>query len=89
MSDLMIQVCRCLVLDRKDRYLRHAPSIEKLISDFQMFCLAAMKSPSQVHRLFSDWYLSNRLLKIRGFELEIICQQAAKVIKESNVDFFD
>jgi hypothetical protein len=88
--DLVVEICRCLVLDRTDRYLRHVPPTEELAKDFQMFCMTAMTSPSQVDGLFLEWFSSNRLFKIRGLELVFICTKgAAEVTKVSDLDFYD
>ena len=87
--DLLTQIARCLVLDRKDRYLRHAPLIKKLLEAFQLFYSTTIIAPSQVHSLFRDWYSSNSPLKIRGLELDLHCKKAARLTKSDHADLFD
>lgn len=62
-------IARCLVLDRKDRYLCHqAP--ESFAADFYVFCKAAVQQPSSVEPMFIDWFERNRSLVIHGMSLE-------------------
>ena len=85
----MLKICRSLVLGRQDRYLRHPPRIDRLITEFHMFCQKAMSSPSEVHATFRDWYSCNRSLKVQGIDLELFSRQTLGYIEYRKVDFYD
>lgn len=87
-------IARCLVLDRKDRYLCHqAP--ESFASDFYLFCKAAVQQPESVEPMFIDWYQRNKTLQIRGISLEKLCEDRwpfskwQYVTRRTTLDFKD
>lgn len=84
--DLITTICRCLVLNRKDRYLCHAAPMDQYVRDFQAFCSTALLNPSRVHKTFGDWFLANKSLEIRGLSLEALTIQTEHAIPDSNVD---
>jgi hypothetical protein len=86
---LMMKICRCLVLDRKDVYLRHPSPIETYLKDFQLFCSTAMSRLSKVHPMFIDWFLRNKSLKVQGSDIESLSKRAAESIPTSKVSLFD
>ncbi|KAF2097656.1 hypothetical protein NA57DRAFT_58224 [Rhizodiscina lignyota] len=88
-ASVMKDICRCLVLDRKDRYLSHPAPIEQYVRDFQRFCSVALSNPAGVDRMFGAWLSSNMSLNIRGHSLEVIVNQAAAAIGVSDVDLFN
>jgi len=71
-------VSRCLVLDRKDRYFRHAAPLEEFALQFRILCVMVMEDPSEVHPTFRDWFQQNRQLLIRGVPLEDAVRQAVQ-----------
>ena len=86
---LMMKICRCLVLDRKDVYLRHPSPIETYLKDFQLFCSTAMSRLSKVHPMFINWFLQNKLLKVQGSDIESLSKRAAESIPKPRVPLFD
>lgn len=86
---LMMKICRCLVLDRKDVYLRHPSPIETYLKDFQLFCSTAMSRLSKVHPMFTNWFLRNKLLKVQGSDIESLSKRAAESIPISRTSLFD
>jgi heterokaryon incompatibility protein (HET) len=89
MRTLMISICRSLVLNRHDCYLRHVAPIEQYLRDFQTFCSSTMESSSKVHWLFRSWFSANKSLKIHGVDLEILCKGMSDSIATSEIDLFD
>ena len=72
-SDLIDRICRVLVFDREDRYLRYAAPITDFVHDFQQFCsLAANNDAKNVNSEFKEWFERNRKLQILGSNLESI-----------------
>ena len=86
---LMMKICRSLVLDRKDVYLRHPSPTEKYLKDFQLFCSTAMSHPSKVDAMFTNWFLLNKSLKVQGSDIESLSKRAAESIPTSRVSLFD
>lgn len=91
-SDTLRSICRCLVLDRKDRYLRIAMPIEDFIKDFLWLCAHVLRSESSVTPVpdvqydFTAWFEWAQDLKIRGQSIRTILgntQEIADIIKAS------
>jgi hypothetical protein len=87
--DRMMQICRCLVLDRKDVYLRHQSPSKEYLKDFQQFCSTAMSRSSEVHPMFANWFSKNKSLKVKGLDIESLSRRAAGSIPTSNVSLMD
>jgi len=75
-SKLMEHVTRCLLLNRKDRYLSYEAPLWYFYGDFQALCLATLGTPEEVHPQFFDWFQLNKPLYIQGQSLEEICKTA-------------
>ncbi|OAK99620.1 hypothetical protein IQ06DRAFT_294906 [Phaeosphaeriaceae sp. SRC1lsM3a] len=72
-SDLMNRICRVLVFDREDRYLRYPAPVADFVQDFQRFCsLAAENDVGNVNSEFKEWFERNRALKTLGSNLDSI-----------------
>jgi hypothetical protein len=72
--DVLRSVCRSLVLDRKDRFLRYAMPTEEFVRDFTCLLrpLLAKESTSSAPKEFHDWFQLAKLLNINGRSLESI-----------------
>ncbi|EPE27954.1 hypothetical protein GLAREA_04745 [Glarea lozoyensis ATCC 20868] len=70
---ILDDVSRCLVLDRKDRYLISATPPGFFGSSFLDLCLTAMRHPENALSDFLNWFELNRSLLIYGDTLENIC----------------
>jgi len=69
----LTSVCRSLVLDRQDRYLRYSMPTTQFYHDFINLCLFLVSgSQFLVHEKFQDWFQMTRLLLIHGRSLESI-----------------
>jgi hypothetical protein len=88
-SKYMDCIFRCLLLNRKDRYLNYALPPGNSYQEFQAFCLAAMETPSTVHPQFLDWFERNRTLHIGSYSLEQICKSAKPLQSSAKVDLMD
>lgn len=75
-SKIIDDISRCLVLNRKDRYLTYATPPNYFYRDFQSLCLTAITRPANVNPQFLDWFQLNRSLHIRGHCLEELCKSA-------------
>jgi len=69
-TELLNDVVRCLVLDRKDRYLSTPAPVEQFREQFQL--LAASNSPPSE---FAQWFQRNKKFRIKGNTLEELCKQ--------------
>lgn len=87
-SGLMDSLTHCLVLDRRDRYLRHE-SPRSFVRDFQMLCLATVERPGDVDPLFLDWFRRNRSLRIQGRTLETLVDKAPKSLLPNYLDVME
>lgn len=66
-SETLVAVCKCLVLDRKDRFLRFAMPVDEFLQDFMWLCGQLMtKLTSSVPEEFHEWYDKSKFLKIQG-----------------------
>ena len=63
----LITVCKCLVLDRQDRFLRFAMPVDEFLEDFMWLCnqLVTESTPS-VPGEFHEWYDESQFLMIQG-----------------------
>jgi hypothetical protein len=85
-SDLLRSVCKSLVLDRKDRYMRFAMPADDFFRDFTWLCRhVTMDAPSLVPKEFAEWYLGTKDLLIDGHSLEnILCESHEAVNVDSS-----
>lgn len=82
--DIMVRVCRAMVFDREDRYLRYPAPIDDFLEDFQRFCSLADKDDvTNLNHEFRDWFARNREFQICGDSLVSI---ASKVSMRSGSD---
>jgi hypothetical protein len=90
-SKYMDFIFRCLLLNRKDRYLNYGDALPPGNShqEFQAFWLAAMQTPSAVHPLFLDWFERNRTLHIESYSLQQICKSSRQLQSSTKVDLMD
>ncbi len=73
LKDILTSVCRSLVLDRQDRYLRYAMPMEQFYYDLIHLCLLLVsESQRPVHKEFQEWFKWTRLLRIHGNSFENI-----------------
>ncbi|KUJ16687.1 HET-domain-containing protein [Mollisia scopiformis] len=85
---IMWEVTRCLMLDRKDRYLDQ--TLSPGFCHFRDLCLTAVHTPENVSRqFFLDWFKRNRQLHIQGHSLEDICKESLEVPSDENESFPD
>ncbi|KAI2626667.1 heterokaryon incompatibility protein-domain-containing protein [Hypoxylon sp. NC1633] len=71
--DILMSVCKSLVLDRKDRYMQFAMPTEEYFQDFVWLCrrLATCVIPL-VPKEFQEWFDRTRSLRIHGHSFEKI-----------------
>jgi hypothetical protein len=75
-SKILDDISRCLVLDRRDRYLSYPTPPSYFYPDFKAFCLAAIQRPTEVAPEFLHWFELNKSIFIRGHSLEELCLAA-------------
>ncbi|KAF7538360.1 hypothetical protein G7054_g2980 [Neopestalotiopsis clavispora] len=76
-SDILRSVCKSLVLDRKDRYMRFAMPADDFFRDFTWLCRhVTMNAPSRVPKEFAEWYLGTKDLLINGRSLETLLRES-------------
>ncbi|CZR66684.1 related to heterokaryon incompatibility protein [Phialocephala subalpina] len=84
-SMILSDVMRCLVLDRKDRYLSHRLSGEGYCHrHFRDMCRIALQTPQNVDTQFLDWFQRNRQLYIQGYTLEEVCRKSEELESKCN-----
>jgi hypothetical protein len=93
-SMLLEQIGRCLLLNRKDRYLKVESPVGYRFDEFQALCLTAMNTPgaAELNPRFLDWFQRNKDLQIQGHSLERICTLTPKLEKSKAIkldDIFD
>ncbi|KAG5662655.1 hypothetical protein KAF25_005073 [Fusarium avenaceum] len=75
-KDILTSVCRSVVLDRKDRYLRYSMPTGEFFRDFLQLIACLM---TETHRdnpqELQEWYSWTRNLKIQGHSFESIVHQ--------------
>ncbi|KAK8023811.1 hypothetical protein PG993_011877 [Apiospora rasikravindrae] len=78
-TEILKIVCRCLVLDRKDRCLQYPMPTEEFFHDFILLCamLVAESSPSIPIEL-QEWFERTRSLQIHGRPFEIILRDSIR-----------
>lgn len=70
-SEILRSVCKSLVLDRKDRFLRFSMPSDEFFHDFMWLCgQLMMPSGSPVPKEFREWYDWTKSLLIRGRSFE-------------------
>ncbi|KAK5740833.1 hypothetical protein LTR17_004423 [Elasticomyces elasticus] len=70
-TDIIKSICRSLVLDRGDRYLRPAMPTEAFDSDFMHLCqMLVTETAGAVHEEFQAWFSSTRSLLFHGDSFE-------------------
>jgi len=84
-SLLMDAISRCLVLDRKDRYLQYPAPRDKFSREFRILCQAAVRSSEGVHGTFADWFNRNQSLLIRGRTLKESVLQGGDSAKSDGI----
>ena len=85
---LMKHICLCLLLGRKDRYLRYASPFGYLLDEFYALCIAALRN-ERLHPRFLDWFQRNKNLHIQGYTFEEICLAASLPEGSNLVDLTD
>ena len=68
-ATLLEQVGRCILLNRKDRYLSYEAPVGYLSNEFQALCYYSLKKPGLVYPQFQDWFQRNKSLYIQGYSL--------------------
>ncbi|OQV09857.1 hypothetical protein CLAIMM_13937 [Cladophialophora immunda] len=77
LTNILASVCRSLVLDRRERYLRFPMPMEDFYHDFIHLCLLlTSESPRQVEMEFQHWFERVRSLHIHGHSFESILREA-------------
>jgi hypothetical protein len=77
LTDILASVCKSLVLDRKERYLRFPMPMEQFYHDFIHLCLLLIsESPRHVEKEFQQWFERIRSLRIHGHSFESILRDA-------------
>jgi hypothetical protein len=65
--EILVSVCRSLVLGCGDRYMQHSMPIQPFLRDFtHLYFLVLSESQHLVHKEFRDWFQSVRSLTIHG-----------------------
>jgi len=64
---------RCLLLDRKDRYLSYPTPPGYLLEEFLALCLSSLRTPSDVEPPFRDWFEMTKNFQIQGYSLQELC----------------
>ncbi|KAL5319016.1 hypothetical protein ACEPPN_014086 [Leptodophora sp. 'Broadleaf-Isolate-01'] len=90
-SMLLEQIGRCLLLNRKDRYLKVESPVGYRFDEFQALCLTAMNTPgaAELNPRFLDWFQRNKDLQIQGHSLERICTLTPKLEKSKAIKLDD
>ncbi|KAL5330936.1 hypothetical protein ACEPPN_000462 [Leptodophora sp. 'Broadleaf-Isolate-01'] len=89
-ASLLETISRCLVLNRKDRYLSESMTPDLFYDDFLKFCKAYFKRPtsSKVPVCFREWFNASRSLLIGGQTLEGRCREMTKDTTIPEAKFF-
>lgn len=75
-KDTLISICRCLVLDRGDRYLASPMPTETFYHDFVELCHTILTSRHLVESEFQEWYDSISHLRFGDRTFDDIVQTA-------------
>ncbi len=85
-KQLLDDIARCLVLDRKNRLLGPTAPINRFREDFQLLAAAAVRGHKLGHsparKAFPRWFEHNKSLLIRGHTLEEWCKAMPIPTKE-------
>jgi Heterokaryon incompatibility protein (HET) len=77
LTNILASVCRSLVLDRRERYLRFPMPLEDFYHDFIHLCLLLISElPRHVEIEFQQWFERVRSLNIHGHSFESILREA-------------
>jgi hypothetical protein len=83
-TDILTSVCKSLVLDRKDRYLRYAMPTVAFLQDFLHLCaLLITESHPSTPKELRDWFHWTRSLQIHGHSFESILRDNL----QADIDF--
>jgi hypothetical protein len=74
----LTEVCRTLVLDRHDRYLRFTMPISEFLNEFLALCALSMSDPTAVKSKFLEWFNNARHFQIHGHTLETLVLEYLK-----------
>ncbi|KAH7090209.1 heterokaryon incompatibility protein-domain-containing protein [Paraphoma chrysanthemicola] len=78
--DILMDVMRCLVLNREDHYFNHVFSDDDCLKQSaSLLSRAANRDPSP-HSAFRAWYAANRELCIHGWRLEDLTKKFLKAV---------
>ncbi|KAI0440071.1 heterokaryon incompatibility protein-domain-containing protein [Xylaria telfairii] len=78
-SDVLKIVCKSLVLDRKDRFMRFSMPAEEFFRDFMWLCAQLItESTHLVRKEFREWYDWTKSLLIHGRSFESILRSTKK-----------
>src|SRR5690242_377084 len=77
-TELLKSICRALVLDRNDRFLRHPMPAAKFFYDFVRLCAPLLEAESiaSTPTEMQDWYQWTKTLKIQGRSFESILRDS-------------
>jgi hypothetical protein len=77
--ELLTSICRCLVLNREDRYLRFSMPTEQFSHDFTQLCLHVISGSQEPSlEVLRNWFESSQQLLIHGNTLEQIVRNVQK-----------
>jgi hypothetical protein len=77
-TEILVSVCRCLVLDRGDRYLSHPMPNDLFYRDFINLCLLMSTSRHLVQNEFQEWYDSIAHLRFHSSTFEEVVHAAQR-----------
>jgi len=86
-STILETISRCLVLNRKDRYLSYPTPSGHFLADFIVFCRSSIHHPHEVPPCFISWFSLNRNLFIGGRTLEDLCRAAPIPENPQGIDY--
>ncbi|KAL6859524.1 heterokaryon incompatibility protein domain-containing protein [Trichoderma novae-zelandiae] len=80
-SEILRSMCRSLVLDRKDRFLRFAMPADEFFHDFMWLCGQLMSnSASLVPKEFRDWYDCTKSLLMHGRSFDDVLHESNEAV---------
>lgn len=71
-EDILISVCRSLVLARRDRYLRFAMPTKDFLEDFLALCALSISGATTVESSFLEWFALMRHCEFHRRNLETL-----------------
>ncbi|KAK8121319.1 hypothetical protein PG999_005439 [Apiospora kogelbergensis] len=70
-TDILRSVCRCLVLDRRDRFLRYPMPTDEFLGDFVRLCTPLLhEAHGSAPKALQEWFHLTRPLRIDGRSFE-------------------